>query len=108
MQCNNLIDSWNTLIRSLELEFDPSSFESPRSTLSKLTHATSVNDYYVQFIALTNRIYGVSSETLLDYFINGLKPNICREVIARASNTIFKVISLPRLFEEKYIFKDNT
>ncbi|XP_017406476.1 uncharacterized protein LOC108319747 [Vigna angularis] len=79
MQRNNPIVSWNTLVRSLELEFGPSPFESPRSTLFKLTQSTSVNEYYVQFTALANKIYGVSNEALLDCFISGLKTDIRRE-----------------------------
>ncbi|XP_014499673.1 uncharacterized protein LOC106760763 [Vigna radiata var. radiata] len=105
MQRNNPIVSWNTFVRSLELEFGPSPFESPRSTLFKLNQSTSVHEYYVQFIALANKIYGVSSEALLDCFISGLKPDIRREIIAQAPNTILKAISLARLFEEKYSFK---
>ncbi|WVZ00999.1 hypothetical protein V8G54_027068 [Vigna mungo] len=105
MQRNNPIVSWNTLVCLLELEFGPSPFESPRSTLFKLTQSTSVNEYYMHFTTLANRIYGVSSEALLDFFISGLKPDLRREVIAQAPNTILKAISLTRLFEEKDTFK---
>ncbi|WVZ26157.1 hypothetical protein V8G54_004701 [Vigna mungo] len=56
-------------------------------------------------MTLANKIYGVSSEALLDCFISGLKPDIRREIIAQAPNTILKAISLARLFEEKYSFK---
>nr|KYP74492.1 Retrotransposable element Tf2 [Cajanus cajan] len=102
MQRTSPIISWNTLTRSLELEFGPSPFDSPRSTLFKLTQTGSVNDYYVEFTNLANRIYGVSAEALLDCFISGLKPDIKREIIAQAPNSLLKAISLARLFEEKY------
>nr|KYP39590.1 Transposon Ty3-G Gag-Pol polyprotein [Cajanus cajan] len=105
MQRTSPIISWNTLTRSLELEFGPSPFDSPRSTLFKLVQTGSVNDYYIEFTNLANRIYGVSAEALLDCFISGLKPDIKREIIAQAPNSLLKAISLARLFEEKYSFR---
>ncbi|WVZ04461.1 hypothetical protein V8G54_025267 [Vigna mungo] len=91
--------------QSLELEFGPSPFDSPRVTLFKLTQTGSVNYYYVEFTSLANRIYGVSAEALLDCFVSGLKPDIKCEVIAQAPSSILKAIALARLFEEKYSAK---
>lgn len=68
----------------------------------KLTHTTSVNDYYLEFTALANRTQGISPDALLDFFISGLKPNIRRDVISQSPFSMSKAVSLARLFEEKY------
>jgi hypothetical protein len=47
--------SWQDLSRVIELEFGPSEFERPRASLFKLQQTGSVDDYYLEFTALTNR-----------------------------------------------------
>lgn len=56
MTRNNPFQSWVGFTRALELEFGPSPYESPRATLFKLTQTHSVNDYYMEFTALANRV----------------------------------------------------
>jgi hypothetical protein len=99
---NHPFQSWLAFTRSLELEFGPSPYESSRASLFKLQHTSSVSDYYLEFTALANRSQGVSIEALLDCFIGGLKPEIRRDVIALTPHNIPKVVSLAKLFDEKY------
>jgi len=42
------------------------------------------------------------TETLIDYFVGGLKPNIQRDVIAQSPTTLVRCASLAKLYEEKY------
>nr|KYP32492.1 hypothetical protein KK1_046816 [Cajanus cajan] len=82
MTRTNTFHSWVDLTRALEIEFGPSPYECPRSHLFKLTQAGSVQDYYVQFTSLANRVHGITTDALLDCFVGGLKPEIRRDVIA--------------------------
>jgi hypothetical protein len=73
------------------MEFGPSAYECPRATLFKLTQTNSVREYYKEFTALANRVYGLSTEAILDCFISGLNVEIRRDVLAlspRISKTI--------------------
>lgn len=97
--------SWVAFTCALEMEFGPSPYECPRSHLFKLTQTSCVHDYYVQFTALANRVQGISSEALLDFFVGGLKPDIRRDVIAQSPVTLIRVVSLAKLYEEKYVAK---
>lgn len=97
--------SWVGFTRALELEFGPSPFECPRSTLFKLQQTASVNEYYTTFTALANRVQGLSQDAILDCFLSGLKPDIRRDVLAQSPFSISKAVSLARLFEEKYTTK---
>ncbi|XP_050915075.1 uncharacterized protein LOC127130039 [Lathyrus oleraceus] len=100
--CDNPFQSWIGLTRALELEFVPSPYDLPHSTLFKLTQTDTVNSYYLQFTALANRSDGLSSDAILDCFISGLRPEIKRDVLAQSPRTLSRACALAKLFEEKY------
>jgi len=102
---DNAFPSWTTFTRVLKLEYGPSPYECARSDLFKLQQETMVQDYYVKFTALANRVQGVTMEALLDCFVGGLKPNIKRDVIAQNSVILLRCVSLAKLYEEKYSYK---
>jgi len=61
-----------------------------------------VHEYYVKFIALANRVQGITLEALLDYFVGGLCQGICRDVLVQDPKTLMRCVPLVKLFEEKY------
>ncbi|XLU69090.1 hypothetical protein S245_028143, partial [Arachis hypogaea] len=103
MQCANPFHSWPSLARALESEFGPSPFDCPRATLFKLSETTTVNAYYSEFTSLVNRVFGLAPDAILDCFISGLQQEIKRDVLAFHPMTLQRVVSLARLFEEKYV-----
>jgi hypothetical protein len=94
--------SWHEFTRALEMDFGPSAYECPRAALFKLNQSGSVGDYYTEFNTLANRVYGVSSEALLDCFLSGLQSEIRRDVLALSPDNINKAFALAKLYEEKY------
>jgi hypothetical protein len=102
IQKNEPFTSWQQLTRALELDFGPSAYDCPRATLFKLTQTTTVNDYYMQFTALANRVEGLSPEAMLDCFISGLQEEISRDIKAMEPRTLTKAVAFAKLFEEKY------
>jgi hypothetical protein len=91
IQRSHPFHSWQDFTQALEMEFGPSAYECPRATLFKLTQTNSVREYYKEFTALANRVYGLSTEAILDCFISGLNVEIRRDVLAlspRISKTI--------------------
>ncbi|MCI60596.1 hypothetical protein A2U01_0081852, partial [Trifolium medium] len=52
------------------MDFGPSAYDCPRAKLFKLTQSSSVNEYYTEFNARANRVYGVSNEAFLDCFLS--------------------------------------
>ncbi|XP_073220685.1 uncharacterized protein [Cicer arietinum] len=102
MQKTDPMLSWPALTRALELDFGPSAYECPRATLFKLTQAASVNDFYMQFTALVNRVDGLSPDAILDCFISGLQEEIRRDVKAMEPKILSKAFALAKLYEEKY------
>ena len=96
------------LTKALESQFGPSAFDSPRSNLFKLVQTGSVHQYYMEFSALANRTYGVSTEAILDYFVGGLRPEIRREVIAQNPLNLVRAFALAKLFEDKHEFRPKT
>jgi hypothetical protein len=94
--------SWQEFTRAIELEYGPSAYERPRTTLFKLAQTGSVNEYYVQFTALANRVTGIDAEALLDCFLSGLQKELQREVISQNPTSLIHAVSIARLFEDKY------
>ncbi|XP_050902350.1 uncharacterized protein LOC127112789 [Lathyrus oleraceus] len=60
--------SWHDFTRALELDFGPSIYDCIRASLFKLQQTKSANDYYLEFTALSNRVYGLSNDALIDCF----------------------------------------
>jgi len=102
---NHAFPTWVAFTRALEVEFGPSPYECPRADLFKLTQEGSMHEYYVKFTALANRIQGVTTETLLDCFVGGLRQDIRRDVLVQDPKTLMRCVSLAKLFEEKYVAK---
>ncbi|KAJ9537380.1 hypothetical protein OSB04_030113 [Centaurea solstitialis] len=74
--------SWAAFRAALEAEFGPSPYECRHANLFKLTQSSSVSEFYSDFTALANRIEEISTATLLDCFLSGLKSDIRRDVVA--------------------------
>ena len=70
--------------------------------LFKLQQIGTVSDYYLKFMALANRSEGLSNEVVLNCFLSGLNVDIRRDVIAQRPTTLIRVVSLSKLYEEKY------
>ncbi|KAJ1384357.1 Aspartic peptidase domain superfamily [Sesbania bispinosa] len=54
-----------------------------------------------QFMILANCVDGLTDAALLDCFISGLHDPIRREVIAQSPQSLLRVVSLARLYDEK-------
>ncbi|XP_015969943.1 uncharacterized protein LOC107493360 [Arachis duranensis] len=94
--------SWTQLKRSIEIEFGPSLFESPRELLFKLQQRGTVSEYYAEFVALANRSHIDPPDALMDCFISGLQQDIRREVKAQCPPSLMRAVSLARLYEDKF------
>jgi len=78
--------------------------------LVKLMQSRLVQDYYREFtaLALANRIQGIIADALLDCFLSDLKIDIQRDVIVQNPTSWLHAVSLAKLFEEKYLPKQET
>ncbi|WVZ02924.1 hypothetical protein V8G54_023730 [Vigna mungo] len=94
--------SWNEMKRAIEIEFEPTLFESPRESLFKLQQQGTVSEYYTEFITLANRTNIEPAEALRDCFISGLRMDIRREVKAQCPTSLMRAVSLAKLYEDKF------
>ncbi|MCH98809.1 hypothetical protein A2U01_0019816, partial [Trifolium medium] len=102
IQRSHPFHSWQKFTRALEMDFGPTAYDCPRATLFKLAQTGSVTEYFKEFNALANRVYGVSNEAFLDCFISVLQSEIRRDVTALTPSSITKAYALAKLYEEKY------
>lgn len=52
-------------------------------------------------MVLANRAEGLSDDAVMDCFINGLKPDIRRDVLAQSPVTLSSAVALAKLYDEK-------
>nr|KYP61158.1 hypothetical protein KK1_023583 [Cajanus cajan]KYP68329.1 hypothetical protein KK1_021950 [Cajanus cajan] len=101
MHFNHQLQDWESFTRSLELRFGPSSYENHQQMLFKLRQKGSVIDYQVEFERISNRVYGLSPDSILHCFISGLLPEIQEELALHRPQSINQAIDLAKLVESK-------
>lgn len=65
------VHSWEEFVLALKMCFGPSTYEDPVRTFTKLRQTATVEEYYTQFEALSNRIIGLMEEFRISTFISG-------------------------------------
>jgi len=85
----------------MQIPFGPSQFENPREELLKLKQGSSVANYFDAFNNLDARVYAMDDALLLNCFIDGLHPELRHEVKSSLVS-LMQVVTLARLFEEKF------
>ncbi|GJZ14892.1 ty3-gypsy retrotransposon protein [Tanacetum coccineum] len=101
LDSNHLLESWDAFKRQVELRFGPSSYENHEATLLKLHQTTTVRAYQTEFEKLSNRVTGLSPQTLKNCFISGLKPEIQSELAILKPTTFHAACGLAQLVEDK-------
>ena len=103
MEKTNQVPTWLALSTVAQIQFGPSHFDNPHADLYKLTQTSSITEYYDMFTDLANRSCGMDDTQLLDCFIGGLRPDLKKEVMSRYPHSLMQVVSLAKLFEEKFL-----
>lgn len=99
---NGLLGTWPAFKRSVELRFGPSTFDNHEATLYKLQQKNTVPEYQTEFERLSNRITGLSPQTLCNCYISALKPEIQAEIAIINPTSFEEVCGLARRIEEKF------
>jgi len=97
------VSTWLDISTALQMHFGPSQFENPCEKLLKLKQNSSVKSYFDVFNELAARTYGMDDTLLLDCFVGGLHPELKREVKSRSPASLMQVVSLAKLFEDKFM-----
>nr|GEU73885.1 hypothetical protein [Tanacetum cinerariifolium] len=98
---NHLLGSRDTFKRQVKLRFGPSSYENHEATLLKLHQTMTVRVYQTAFEQLSNRVTGLSPQTLNNCFISSLKPEIQSELAILKPTTFHEACGLAQLVEDK-------
>lgn len=84
----NQLTTWEALARQAELRFGPSSFVNHEARLFKLRQRTTFEAYMSEFESLSTRIPPVSSSSLLNCFLSGLRNDIQCELYMWKQQTL--------------------
>lgn len=103
LQKLGVLSTWASLMRAYEQAYGPSVYESYDLELYTLFQEGAITNYYVSFTALANKVEGMTPLTLLSGFTSGLKKDIRRDVIPWRPEFITIVVTLAKLYEDKYV-----
>lgn len=103
LQSTQQLSTWSAFTRALELCFGPSSYVNHQAALFKLRQVGTVMEYQLQFETISNRVLGLSVESLLNCFISGLRADIQRELAILQPHSITQAIGLAKLVEAKIL-----
>jgi hypothetical protein len=65
---NNHLSDWPTFMRQLEIRFGPSTYENHQAELFKLKQVGTISEYQAAFENLSNRVFGLSNEMIMNCF----------------------------------------
>ena len=85
----------------MELRFGTSTYVNHQTKLFNLNQVTTVTEYQACFEKLCNCIVGLTPQTILNCFILGLQPELCRKLGILNLFSISQAIGLAKLIEEK-------
>lgn len=92
-------NSWKGLTKLLMHEFSVHNFGEYQAALARISQEGSVDAYMDQFTKLSRQAPGFSSQALLSFFIEGLRPSIRTSVRAHRPVSLYAACELAKLFE---------
>ncbi|XP_076904819.1 uncharacterized protein LOC143560396 [Bidens hawaiensis] len=98
---NKLLGTWPEFTSALSLRFGPSEYENHQAALFKLRQITTVHAYQAEFEQLSNYVFGLPPQALLDCFISGLRHDIQTEIAIHKPRTLHQAYGLAKLIKDK-------
>lgn len=95
---NNLL-TWEKFTEDLKERFGVSDYEDKLEELSRLQQTSIVAEYMTRFETLLNEVDGQIEETLISFFIGGLKPEIKRQLKLNRPTTLRKALVVAKVHE---------
>lgn len=93
-QKNNPYVTWPEFLEDVRHRFDPQSFKNFTGPLAKLVQTGSVAEYHDTFEKYLNRVQGLSEESLIPIFIEGLKESLQEKVELRHPQSLAEAMAL--------------
>ncbi|CAH9060569.1 unnamed protein product [Cuscuta epithymum] len=103
---NNMLFGWHDFLEKLQQRFSTTHFVDHQAELAKLTQKGTVIDYQAEFERHMNKVTGIQESLLISFFIGGLRPNLKRELLISAPQTLLEAFKLAKAFETRH--EDNS
>lgn len=102
---NKLLTTWGKFREDLTERFGSSAFEDKLEELSRLQQTGTVAAYMAQFEKLLNEVEGQTEESLITFFIGGLKPDIKNQLKIARLLSLRKALATAKVYESNKSFK---
>lgn len=101
MEKGGALPSWEVFIHELRKRFGASIYEDLLGRIAKLIQTRKVSQYRAEFESLMTRITGVSESMFLNFFVWGLKTEVCREILMARPYDLAKAMAKAQLFKDR-------
>lgn len=101
LHATDQLTNWNDFDRKIEIQFGPSSFFNHEAALFKLKQSSALTAYLHDFECLSTRVTSLSQQSLLNYFLSGLRDEIQRELYLLKPSDLHDVIVMAKLVKDK-------
>lgn len=101
LYCTQQLSTWEVFARQAELRFGPSTFVNHEAQLFKIKQKTTLAAYLSEFECLSTRVHGLSSTSLLNCFLSGLREEIQTELYVLKPPSIHDAMGMAKLIDDK-------
>lgn len=101
LSSTNQLTTWEALAQQAEFRFGPSTFINHEARLFKIKQHSSVTAYLTEFEGLSTRISGLSTTSLLNCFLSGLRDDIQHELYILKPTSLPDAMGLAKMVEDK-------
>lgn len=96
---NNLLTTWEKFAEDLKERFGESAFDDKLEELSRLVQTSTMAEYMGRFEALLNEVEGQNEESLISYFIWGLKLEIKNHLKINRPTSLRRALAVAKVHE---------
>ncbi|KAJ8635376.1 hypothetical protein MRB53_009643 [Persea americana] len=93
--------TWQSFTESLFARFGPTAFEDHFMQLMHLRQTNSLREYQAEFDRISSMIIDIPQDKMVSAFVGGLKDELRVDVQSQRPKSLFKAISLARLFDDR-------
>ncbi|XP_039126949.1 uncharacterized protein LOC120263108 [Dioscorea cayenensis subsp. rotundata] len=102
LYCTQQLSTWEVFSRQAELRFGPPTFVNHEAQLFKVKQQTTLAAYLSEFESLSTRVRGLSSTSLLNCFLSGLREDIQTELYVLKPASIHDAMGMAKLVDDKH------
>ena len=97
--------TWSEFVKAVLLHFEPTEYEDPSESLTRLRQTTTVATYQEAFERLSHQVDDLPESFLIGCFVTDLRDDVRIDVKIKQPHTLADAIEVARLIEERNLLQ---